>query len=257
MDPGLREVVEEDGLVGEDVGRVAVEVVLLEQVVVEEARRSGARHDERRGEDLDVALGPGELDDPLLVGEGDLRLRRELVDHRVPDRARELEEQQVERPEGQELVRVGRARVVHVQDAGLAVVDEQRRVAERAVGRGVERHDQDPQTAAELERLAVGGLDEPPEAEVVELVAEVVDRVVGQDDGRVLRAVLAQPVRVEVIVVEVADVEVVGAADRPRVDPVVGREREPRPEVGGVEPRVAQDAAGPGLEVQRRPGRGR
>ena len=40
VDPGLGEVVEEDGLVGEDVGRIAPEVVLLEQVVVEEARRA-------------------------------------------------------------------------------------------------------------------------------------------------------------------------------------------------------------------------
>ena len=65
--------VEEDLLVGEDVGRVPPQVVVLEQVVVEEARRPGAGHDERRVDDLDVALRPGELDDPLLVGEGDLR----------------------------------------------------------------------------------------------------------------------------------------------------------------------------------------
>ena len=192
-DPYLGEVVEEDRLVREDVGGVAAEVVLLEQVVVEEARRPGARHHERRVEDLDVALGPGQLDDPLLMAEGDLRLRRELVHHRVPDRAGELEEEQIERPEGEELVGVGRPRVVHVEDPDLAVVDEEGRVAERSVGRRVEGHDHDPETAVELERLAVGGLDEPPEAELVELVAEVVDRVVGQDDGRVLRAVGAQP----------------------------------------------------------------
>ena len=65
-----------------------------------------------------------------------------------------------------------------------------------------------------------------------------------------LAHVLAQPLGVEVVVVEVRDVEVVGAADGPRVEPVVAREREPRPEVGGVEPRIAQDAPGPGLDVQ-------
>ena len=63
---------------------------------------------------------------PLLVCEDFERLLRELVDHRVPDRPRKLEEQQVERPELEQLVRVGRATVVHVQQPCLAVVEQQR-----------------------------------------------------------------------------------------------------------------------------------
>ena len=150
----LLDVAQERRLVGERVPLVAVDVVVLEQVVVEEARRAGRRDDEGRVEDLDVAEGPGRLGDPLLVAQDLLGVVRVVVDHRVPDGARELQERDVDRPVREQPVRLGRPRVVHVEDADLAVVDEQRGVADRPVGRGDQGVDRQAQRPG-LERLEV------------------------------------------------------------------------------------------------------
>ena len=222
---------------------------MLEQVVVEEARRPGRGHDEGRVEDLDVAERACRLGDALLVAEDVLRVVRVVVDHRVPDGAGELQEGDVDRAVGGQLVGLRGARVVHVQDAHVAVVDEQCRVADRAVGRGDEGVDREAQRPG-FERLKVLRLDEGREAELGQLLAQVVERVVRQQDGRVLVDVRGEVARVEVVVVEVRDVQVRRVADPLRVDPVVGRERVPRPEEGGVEPRVAQDADALGLDEQ-------
>ncbi len=147
----LLEIGEEGRLVGERVPLVTVQVVELEEVVVEEARRPGRGHDERRVEDLHVAERPRELRDPLLVAEDLLGVVGVVVDHRVPDGSGELEEQRIQRPVREEPVRLGRARVVHVQHADLAVVDDQRGVADRAVGRGDEGVDGEGQRSS-LER---------------------------------------------------------------------------------------------------------
>jgi len=81
-----------------------------------------------------------------------------------------------------------------------------------------------------------------------QLVAQVRHREVRQQHRGVLRHVLAQPARVEVVVVQVRDIEVLGAPElrriRRRAERGVVGEREPRGEVGRGEPRVAEDPAG-------------
>jgi hypothetical protein len=88
------------------------------------------------------------------------------------------------------------------------------------------------------------------ETQLPELALEVVDRVVREDDGRLLGHVLAEEGRVEMVAVRVGDVEVVRVGDRARVDVLVAREREPGAEVRRVEPRVAEDRARSGLHEQ-------
>ena len=62
---------------------------------------------------------------------------REVVDDRVPDRAGELDEVRVERAERLEQRRIPGPGVVLVEHARRAVVEDDRRVAERPVGRSV------------------------------------------------------------------------------------------------------------------------
>ena len=126
----------------------------------------------------------------------------------------------------------------------------------RAVGRGDEGVDGQAQRPG-IERLKVLRLDEAVESERGERLAQVVERVVGQQDGRVLVDVLGEEARVEVVVVEVRDVQEGRVADTLRVDAVVGRERVPGAEEGRVEPRVAQDADAAGSRRTGRPGPGR
>ena len=80
-------VVEEHGLVGEDVVWIVMQVVELEELRVEEARRAGRRHRPAGRQDLDVAVGARHLRHALLVSEHLERLLGELVDHRIPDGA--------------------------------------------------------------------------------------------------------------------------------------------------------------------------
>ena len=112
------ELVEEHGLVGEDVGRVAVEVVEREEVGVEEARRPRAREHVRGADRFDVALGAFHLVDALRAREAFLLRGREVVRDRIPDRARELEQLRVERAERVQRVEVAGAGVVLVEHAG-------------------------------------------------------------------------------------------------------------------------------------------
>ena len=248
--PLLRDVVKEDRLGGEDVVGIVVQVVELEQVVVQEARRAGRRDRDPRVHQLDVAIRPGQLGDALLVRQGHLRARRQVVHHGVPDGARELQEEDVDRPERQEMVGIGRPRVVHVEQTRLAVVDDQGRVADGAVRRGHERLDLEGQAIIGVDRSAVLGLQEAVEAQRLELLAQGIERVGRQDDRGVLVAVRRQPLRVEVVMVQVRHVEVGRVADRLGVDRVVPREGEPRGEERRVEPRVAQDGGTRRLDVQ-------
>ena len=144
----------------------------------------------------------------------------------------------------------GRPRVVHVEEARLAVVDDQGRVADRPVRGGDQRLDLERQAVGGVDRAAVLRLQEAVEAQRLELLAQGVERVGRQDDGGVLVAVRRQPLRVEVVVVQVRHVEVGRVADRLGVDAVVAREGEPRGEEGRVEPRVAQDGRTRRLDVQ-------
>ena len=169
--------VEEDHLVGEDVGRVAVVVVEVAQFGVEEARRAGRRHHPRRADLGDVLPAAVHLALTLLDAERLLGARGHVVDHRVPDRARVLQHVHVDVAEvGVQHVEVDGPGVVHVERDGLAVGDHQSGVADRAVGRRAQRDDHHVEIAlgpadAVLDR--VRGLEEPVEAELLQLAAQI------------------------------------------------------------------------------------
>ena len=147
----------------------------------------------------------------------------------------------VERAEAADGVEVDRPRVVLVIDAGLAIVDEQPRVAQRTIHRGHHRHHHQPQPI-HLQRLAVARPEEAREAEGTHGLLQRIDRVVGQDNGGVLRDVVAQEFGIEMVVVQVGDVQVGRGRDLVQVDGLVAREGKPGRIVGRIEPRVAQNA---------------
>ena len=150
--PERGEAVEERALVDEDARLVAVDHVEVEQLGVEEARRAGARHDGPGADRLDVAHRPGQLALDLGPHERLQLAGGQLVDHRVPDRPAVLQPVQVDGAVGAQRVEVGRAAVVLVDDAHLAVADDERRVAARTVGDA---------------RLDVDGDGEPAEVELL------------------------------------------------------------------------------------------
>ncbi len=150
-------------------------------------------------------------------------------------------------------VKVDGPGVVHVERDGLSVGDHQPGVADGTVGRGAQRDDHHVEVAlgaADAVLHRVGGLEEPVEAQRLQLAAQVRHRVVGQQHHGVLVDVRAQEGRIEVVLVQVADVEVVAVAERVPVQLAVVREREPRREVRRVDPRVAEDAAGRGVDPE-------
>ena len=157
-------------------------------------------------------------------------------------------------------VHVHRPGVVHVEAGGLAVADDEAGVADRTVGRRAQRDDHDIEIATVPVRDAVPirdavldrvlGLEEPRETQFLEFATQVGHRVVGQQYGRVLVDVLGEVLGVVVILVQVRDVEVVAVAEGVPVEAGVVGEREPRPEVGRVHPRIAQDRARRRLDVE-------
>ncbi len=253
----LRVFLDEHLLVGEDVAFVTEDVVELPERVVEEAWRPGDREHPRRLEVVDVAERPVELPIPLLLAERGLGGLRQLVDHRVPDRTGELQQVRVNVAELGEPGQVGRARVVLVEQPDAVVLDPQRRVADRPVGRGGERLDHHLEPAVELDHVVGRGLQEVPEAELLELVAQLRGRELGQQHGRLLRHEPLQLGRVEVVAVQMGHVQVVAVTEALPVQLGVVREREPGGEIGRVDPRITQDAAGRGVDPQARvPGTG-
>ncbi len=90
----------------------------------------------------------------------------------------------------------------------------------------------------------IGGLEKAVEAKLFQLALQIGHRVVGQQHDGVLVDVFAQILRIEVVLVQVRDVEVVAVAEGVPVQPAVVGEREPRSEVGRVHPGVAQNASG-------------
>ncbi|CDZ88344.1 hypothetical protein RHRU231_40094 [Rhodococcus ruber] len=245
---------EEDHLVGEDVALVAVVVVEVAQRRVEEHRRTGRRDHPRRPDLVDVAAAAVHAALALLLAEVRLGALGDVVDHRVPDRARVLQQVDVDLPEGLEhRVHLDRAGVVHVEHRGLAVRDDETGVADRSVrgcAQGDDHHVQVALGPADGVLDGIGRLEELREPELLELATQVRDREVGQQHRRVLADVLAQVLRVEVILVQVRDVQVVDVAERTPVQLRVVREGEPRREVRGVDPRVAQDRSRFGLNVE-------
>ncbi len=108
--------VQEHRLVREDVGRVAVVVIEVAQVGIEEARWASRRDHPRRADLSDVLAAAVHLALTLLGAERLLRPCRHVVDHRIPDRARVLQHVHVDMVEvGVQHVEVDGARVVHVE----------------------------------------------------------------------------------------------------------------------------------------------
>ena len=132
--PGRREAAEERALVDEDARLVAGHDVEMEQRRIEEARRTGRRHDGPGVDRLDVAHRPRQLALDLGVDEVAHRGVVHLVDHRVPDRPAVLQPVEVDRSVRGEGREVGGPAVVLVDEPARAVADHHRRVAARAVG---------------------------------------------------------------------------------------------------------------------------
>ena len=167
-----------------------------------------------RPDRLDVALGPGELRLDLLVDQGPHQLGRVVVHHRVPDGPGVLQPLDVDRTVRGERGQVVDPAVVHVEQADLAVVDDERRVAAGAVADRRLDVDGDGQTLTELHRPGVPRADEALEAEAAQRALELVGGVAGQQHRRTPVDVLGEEGQVEVVGVEVGDVEVVGPLDR-------------------------------------------
>ena len=195
---------------------------------------------------LDVTLGSLHLVDPLVAREPVLLGGREVVGDRKPDRTGELEQLRVERAERTQRVEIAGPGVVLVEDPRRTVVEHDRGVAQRPVGRRGHRENRHAETV-EIEAFRVLGAHELGEAERPELTLQQFDTELGQQDPRLPAHVAREPLRIEVVAMQVRDVEVVGRGERRRVERVVSGEREPRAEVRGREPRVAQHRAGTGL----------
>ena len=244
-----RQLVAEPAGVGED-GLPAGHVVEAVQLLVEEARRSGHGHDVRGAGHLHVLHRTFRLAAPLVGDEAALLLVGDVVHHRVPDGAAVLQEVDVARPELVQHAEVGGVGVVLVEHGRRRVGHHQRGVAHGShVGRG-EREDRDAEPTAEVDGDPVVGVDEPLEADRVQLPFELVDVEGGEQDRRVTVDVAVEPLHVEVVAVGVRHVEVVGPGEGGGIEGVVAGEREPRREVRRGEPRVAQDAAARGLEEE-------
>ena len=235
-------------LVGEDVRLVAEDVVEAPQLLVEEARRPGGREDEPRAELLDVAQRAVEL--PLALGQAHRLLgpRRQLVDHREPDRAGELHEVGVDRAQLAELRRAPTGRASFWFSTRCCPSDSHS--DESPIGPSVGEVSDWIMICrpSSVDDLAARRLDERGEADVAQRVLELGGREVRQQHRRLLADVLAQVLGVEVVAVQVRDEQVVGLTDRVPVQLRVVREREPRAEVGGVHPRVGQHGAVRGLD---------
>jgi hypothetical protein len=146
------------------------DVVEVPQLLVQEARRPRDREDPARLEVVDIAPGPVELPLPLLLAERGLRRLGELVHHRVPDRARELQHVRVHVAQLGEDRQVCRAGVILVEQPDPVVLHPQSGVADRAVGRAGERLDHDLEAAVELDHLVADCLDEAREAQLAQFV---------------------------------------------------------------------------------------
>jgi len=84
-------------------------------------------------------------------------------------------------------------------------------------------------------------LDKRMESEPLEGLFELRKRVGGEDDHRILVAVGVEPLRVEVVSMQVADVQVIGGTQGGMVEFVVSWIWEPARVIRRVEPGVAQD----------------
>jgi hypothetical protein len=146
-------------------------------------------------------------------------------------------------------VRPGRPGVVLVQDGGGPVIDRQRRIPQRAVGRGHQRLRHQPQPAA-LDHLAARHRDEPGEPQPFQLITQVIHREIGEQHGCPAGYMLTQQSRVKVVPVQVRHVQEVDLTVPVPVQAAVVGEDEPRAEVRRVLPRVTQDRPAGSLDMQ-------
>ncbi len=249
-----RHLVQEHHLVGEDVGRIVVVVVEVAQLRVEKARRAGRRDHPGRADLRDVLPAAVHPALPLLGPERFLGPGRHVVDHRVPDRPRVLQHVHVDLAEiGVQHVQVDGPGIVHVEGDGLPVVDDQAGIADGPVGGRAQRDDHHVQVAlgpAHPVFDRVGGLEEPVEAQLLQLAPQVGHREVRKQHDGVLVDVFGQVLRVEVVLVQVRDVQIVDLAERRPVERAVVGKREPGREVRRVHPGIAQDVSGLGVDAE-------
>ena len=249
IDTPFREIFGEHRLVREGVRLIAGQVVEGEQLVIKETGRAGARHHVPGPDALDVAQGAVQAVGPFGGPERALGRRRQLVGPRPPDRPGKLQEMRVKRAEREQLLKVDGPRVILVQHGRGAVTDGQRRISQRAVRRGLQRLDHQPQ-AANLHGFPVRHGEESREAQELQPFAQVRHREVGQQHGRGMRHVIAQQDRVEMVLMQMRHIQVIGLPETSPVQPAVVREDEPRIEVARVRPRIAQDAPVRGVNPQ-------
>ncbi|MBG9885601.1 hypothetical protein ABE10_03155 [Bacillus toyonensis] len=255
----LPHVLEELLLIGENGLAVASDAVEVEEVVSQEHRRTRHGEDVRGVDLLDVVHGALVLRLTLEPREVLLGVQREVIDHGPPDRAGNLGEIGVRLAEVQKLLKVERVRVVLVQHRSRAVVDAQRRVADRTVAGCAERRDHDLQLAA-LDHLARRCICDVRIAERADVLLELVGRVLREQHLDVLADVPIEQPRVEVVAMAVRDVEEVRFTTEPLpVEPAVVGKGEPGSEEGRTEHRVADDVAAdrldehPGVSESRDP----
>ena len=153
-----------------------------------------------------------------------------------------MQEADIDRTLHQEAVRIGRAAVIEVQEALYAVVDEERRITNWAVCRGCESLYDDVE-ATVSHRDAGLGLDKRMEPERLEGFLELWEWVGRENHHRVLVAVGLEPLRVKMVSMQVADVEVIGGTQGGMIELVVSRVWEPACVIRRIEPGVAQDGA--------------
>ena len=248
---GVGESSQEVRLVGEDAQLVAVDHVEREQLLVEERRRPGAGDHVAGIDVLDVAHRSSELSVDLGLAQAALVVVGHLVDHRVPDRARELQPVQVDGAVSTQLCEVVRPAVVLVDEDRGPVGHHQCRIAARPVGDRCLDVDGHGQAWGNLEFLGVDRADELGETECLESALLFAGGEAGQQDRDVAAKVLTQPRLVVMVAVEVRDVEEVGPLDALAeviAQLVVAGKHEPRAEERRNEPGVADDRSSVGLD---------
>ena len=142
--------------------------------------------------------------------------------------------------------KIGGSGVVHVERHRFAVRHHQPGVPDRAVGGRAQGDDHQVEVtlgAADAVLHRIGRLEEAVKPQGLQRAPQVGHREVGQQDDGVLVDVGGEVGRVEVIGVEVADVEVVAVAERVPVQGAVVGKRKPGCEIGGIHPRIAENAA--------------
>ncbi len=181
----------------------------------------------------------------LELAEGRLGVGRQVVDHRVPDRSRELQQVRVHVTQLRERGQFRGARVVLVQESNpVDVLHPDRGVPQRAVRGCRHRLDHDLQATIEFDDLLVGQSPQVRESEVTQFRLHVTGRKVRIQHDGVLADMVSEVLGVEMVPVQVRHVQVVAVPQPVPIQAGVVGEGEPRGEVRGVHPGVTQDGPG-------------